>query len=48
MNLPLSGWHVPRVDISLLKVGKHELTWGSIVAVGAKEHVGEPQLGRDG
>ena len=48
MDLPLSGWHMPRIDISLLEVGEDELTWGSIVAVGPEEHVGEPELGGNG
>jgi hypothetical protein len=47
MNLPLAGWHMSRIHVSLLEVGKDELTWSSIVAMGSEEHVGQPELGRD-
>ena len=48
MNLPLTGWHMPGINVSLLKVGEDELTWGSIVAVGSKEHVWKPELSCNG
>jgi hypothetical protein len=47
MNLPLAGGHMPGIDVGLLEVGEDELTWGSIVAVGPEEHVGQPELGCD-
>ena len=48
MNLPLAGWHMPGIDVSLLKVVEDELTWGSIVAVRSEEHVGKPELSCNG
>ena len=48
MKLPLAGGHMPGVDVGLLEVGEDELTWGSIVAVRSKEHVGKPELSCNG
>ena len=36
---------MPWIDVGLLEVSKHELTWGSIIAVWSEEHVGKSQLG---
>jgi hypothetical protein len=44
MYLLLAGGYMPGIDVGLLKVGENELAGGGVIAVGAKQHVGELEL----